>query len=247
MIMIQRARRWMKEYYQDVVVLMVCISLVWVVLYRFVPVPVTFLMVKRMITSSSKYDFSYQWKSWEDIAAFPKVCVMASEDQMLPFHNGLDLASLEDAITAKGKKRMRGASTVTQQVAKNVYLWPGRSFIRKGFELYFTGLIEAIWTKERILEVYLNIAETGEKCFGIEAAARRYFKKPASKLNLKESAMIVATLPNPIKYKAVAPGNYLLKRKSQIEDLFYSLDGKYYLRELYVRSEKSLYDFSKYN
>jgi monofunctional biosynthetic peptidoglycan transglycosylase len=245
--MIQRTIRLMKEYYQDVVVLLICISIFWVVLYRFIPVPATLLMVKRIITSSSEYDFSYQWKSWDQISAYPKVCVMASEDQMLPFHNGLDLASLEDAITAKGKKRIRGASTVTQQVAKNVYLWPGRSFIRKGFELYFAGLIEAIWTKERILEVYLNVAETGQKCFGFEAAARRYYKKPASKLNLQESAMIVATLPNPIKYKALAPGNYLIKRKSQIVDLFNSLDGKNYLRELYVRSDKSLYDFSKYN
>jgi monofunctional biosynthetic peptidoglycan transglycosylase len=203
-------------------------------------------MLKRVVESTNDKPLAYNWTPWYEMTSFPKVCAMASEDQMLPFHNGLDIAAIQDAIDDKGKKRIRGASTITQQVAKNAFLFPARSFIRKGFELYFTLLIEAVWTKRRILEVYLNIAETGDKIFGIGEAARVYFRKPAKNLTLGESALIISALPNPLKYKVASPGNYLSKRKAQVVDLYHSLDGKYYLRELYVRSEKSLYDFKKY-
>lgn len=235
-----------KRVFPDIVVIFFCISISWVILYRFMPVPGTLLMLKRVVTAGNDKALSYTWTPWHEMTSFPKVCAMASEDQMLPFHNGLDIASIRDAIDNTGKKRMRGASTITQQVAKNAFLYPARSFIRKGFELYFTLLIEAVWTKRRILEVYLNIAETGQKTFGIGAAAREYFKKPAGKLTLGESALIIAALPNPLKYKVKAPGAYLQKRKSQITGLYHSLDGKYYLRELYVHAGKSLYDFKKY-
>lgn len=235
-----------KRVFPDLVVIFCCISLSWVILYRFVPVPGTFLMLKRVITGGNDKVLHYSWTPWHEMTSFPKVCAMASEDQMLPFHNGLDLTSIRDAIDDTGKKRMRGASTITQQVAKNAFLYPARSFIRKGFELYFTFLIEAIWTKRRILEVYLNIAETGHKTFGVGAAAREYFNKAPENLSLAESALIIAALPNPLKYKVKAPGAYLQKRKSQISGLYYSLDGKYYLRELYVHADRSLYDFKKY-
>lgn len=242
------AKIWsfVKRVFPDVVVVFCCISLFWVILYRFVPVPGTLLMLKRVITAPDDISLSYAWTPWYRMTSFPKVCAMASEDQMLPFHNGLDIASIKEAIDDKGKKRLRGASTISQQVAKNAFLFPTRSFIRKGLELYFTMLIEAVWTKRRILEVYLNIAETGHKTFGIGAAARTYFNKGAEKLSLAESALIIAALPNPLKYKVKSPGSYLQKRKSQIINLYHSLDGKYYLRELFVRSDESLYDFKKY-
>lgn len=235
-----------KTYYTDVIVVLVCFTLFWVMLYRFIPLPGTFLMIKRALTSDSERSLQYHWTPWYKMTSFPKVCAMAAEDQMLPFHMGLDLASIEDALEDSGKKRMRGASTITQQVAKNAFLFPSRSFIRKGFELYFTMLIEALWTKRRILEVYLNIAETGDKLFGMDAAATSYFKKPAAKLSLQESARIIATLPNPIKYSAKNPGSYVMKRQKQIVGLYHSLDGRYYLRELFVRTPESLYDFKKY-
>ncbi|MFZ1704274.1 MAG: monofunctional biosynthetic peptidoglycan transglycosylase [Saprospiraceae bacterium] len=244
--MLRRIWTFILAYYTDVIVGLVCFSVFWVMLYRFVPIPGTLLMVKRMIQSESDFSLQYSWKPYHKMSFYPKVCAMASEDQMLPFHYGIDISSIVDAVESNGKKRMRGASTITQQVAKNAFLFPSRSFLRKGLELYFTILIEAMWTKERILEVYLNIAEMGDKVFGVEAAAQKYFNKPASKLGLKESALVIATLPNPIKYKASSPGSYLRKRQAQIASLFYSLDGKNYLRELYVRTDKSLYDFGKY-
>lgn len=228
-------------------VIFIIISLFWVILYRFIPVPGTLLMVKRMITSEKESSLEYVWTSWNAMTSFPKVSAMAAEDQMLPFHNGLDIASIQNAIEQGGKKRMRGASTISQQVAKNVFLYPTRSFIRKAFELYFTLLIEAVWTKPRILEVYLNVAEMGDKVFGLGAAAKFHFNKPADKLSLGESALLIASLPNPLRYNASSPGGYLQKRKSQIIQLYHSLDGRYYLRELYVRQEKSLYDFKKFN
>jgi monofunctional biosynthetic peptidoglycan transglycosylase len=235
-----------KKYFPDLLVFLMCVSLFLVLFFRFVPVPGTLLMVKRLVTSSSDDQLSYSWTSWHNIAPFPKVCAMASEDQMLPFHHGLDISSLVDALQSNGKKRLRGASTISQQVAKNVFLYPTRSFIRKGFELYFAFMIESLWTKQRILEVYLNIAETGVKTFGVDAAANKYFKKDAGSLALRESALIIASLPNPIKYKVSAPGSYLKKRQNQISSLYRSLDGQYYLRELYVKTESSLYDFSAY-
>ena len=235
-----------KKYITDVLVAAICLSVIWVVLYRFIPIPGTFLMVKRKLTSSSERALEYNWTPWYAMTSFPKVCAMASEDQMLPFHLGLDLASIGDALEDSGKKRMRGASTISQQVAKNAFLFPSRNFLRKGFELYFTGLIEALWTKRRILEVYLNIAETGDKIFGVGSAAKVYFGKSVDKLTLAEAARIIAVLPNPIKYSVKKPGNYVLKRQKQIISLYHSLDGRYYLRELYVRTPESLYDFSKY-
>lgn len=244
--MIKKTWTWIKEYTMDIVVAMICFSVIWVIIYRFVPVPGTFLMVKRVLTSSSEKTLTYTWTPWYCMTSFPKVCAMASEDQMLPFHLGLDLVSIGDALEDRGGKRLRGASTISQQVAKNAFLFPSRNFLRKGFELYFTALIEALWTKRRILEVYLNIAETGDKVFGIGAAAKVYYKKSPEKLSLSEAARIIAVLPNPIKYSVKNPGNYVMKRQNQIVNLYHSLDGRYYLRELFVRTPESLYDFSKY-
>jgi len=246
MISMRKILDLIRSYYTDAIVAAICITIVWVIVYRFIPVPGTFLMVKRALTSSPDKTLQYEWTPWYRMTSFPKVCAMAAEDQMLPFHMGLDLASIEDALEDSGKKRLRGASTITQQVAKNAFLFPSRSFIRKGFELYFTLLMEALWTKRRILEVYLNIAETGDMVFGIGAAAKVYFRKPAAKLSLGESARIIATLPNPVKYSVKNPGNYVMKRQNQIVGLYHSLDGRYYLRELFVRTPESLYDFSKY-
>ncbi|MFM8912623.1 MAG: monofunctional biosynthetic peptidoglycan transglycosylase, partial [Flammeovirgaceae bacterium] len=147
-----------------------------------------------------------------------KLAVMASEDQLFPNHNGFDVESIKKAWKEKDKKRkrVRGASTISQQVAKNVFLWQGRSWIRKGLEVYFTFMIELIWGKERILEVYLNVAEMGKGIFGVEAASRNYFKKPAKKLTRAEAAMIAACLPSPKRFRVQPPSPYINRRYPQI-------------------------------
>lgn len=143
-----------------------------------------------------------------------KLAVIASEDQLFPDHNGFDFRSIQKALSYNKRKpgRIRGASTISQQVAKNVFLWQGRSWVRKGLEVYFTFMIELIWGKKRILEVYLNEAEMGKGIYGIEAASRKYFKKSAAKLTRSEAAMIAASLPNPIRF-TVKPMSGFVSRK----------------------------------
>jgi monofunctional biosynthetic peptidoglycan transglycosylase len=202
-------------------------------------------MLMRALTSeeSLKYDFVYGHR----ISPHIKVCAMASEDQNLPFHSGMDIEAIRKAaqVNKKGRK-VFGASTISQQVAKNLFLFPQRSYLRKGLELYFTFLIETIYPKDKILELYLNVAETGNLIFGVEMAANQYFGKPAAKLNLRESAAIISVLPNPRFYQVKNPGPYISGRQREIMDLYYSLDGVHYLRELYVKADQSLYDFRKY-
>jgi monofunctional glycosyltransferase len=157
------------------------------------------------------------WVSFSEISKNVPLAAVSSEDQNFFNHSGFDFEAIEKALenNKKGKK-VRGASTISQQTAKNVFLWPGRSWIRKGFEVYFTALIELFWGKERIMEVYLNIAEMGEGLYGIESAAQKYFNKPASKLSKNEAALIVACLPSPQKWKANKPGPYVVKRQQWI-------------------------------
>ncbi len=234
-----------KEYYKDIAVLFIMVSVSWVLIYRIVSPPFTLLMLTRIVTSDG--DFKYDYVCYNQISPYIKVCAMASEDQNLPFHSGLDIEAIGKAINVNKKgRKVFGASTISQQVAKNVFLFPQRSYIRKGLELYFAFLIETLWTKEKILEMYLNVAEMGNLVFGVEAAANTYYRKSAIQLSLNESAAIVAVLPSPLKYSIKNPGNYVAARKTDIVDLFYSLDGTQYLRELYIKSDKSLYDFRKY-
>jgi len=233
------------NYYKDVIVAFIVFTVAWVLLYRVINPPITIQMLTRMIKDEGA--LNYEYVSYEKISPNIKVCAMASEDQNLPFHSGMDIEAIQKAINVNKKgRKVFGASTITQQVAKNVFLFPQRSFIRKGLELYFTVWMETLWTKDKILEMYLNVAEMGTLVFGVEAAANVYFGKPAAKLNIRESASIIAVLPNPRKYKVKNPGSYVSGRQNEITQLFYSLDGNYYLRELYVKSDKSLYDFSKY-
>lgn len=162
-------------------------------------------------------NISKTWVSSSKISESAKRAVIASEDQEFGEHFGFDIEQIEKAMKYnQTHKRKKGASTITQQVAKNVFLWQGRTWVRKGLEVYCTLLIELFWSKDRILEVYLNVAEMGDGVFGIEAAANRYFGKPASKLNNEEAALIAACLPNPITYKVNAPTDYVRKRQRWI-------------------------------
>src|SRR5262249_36670186 len=148
------------------------------------------------------YRSDFEWVNLEEISPHAAVAVIASEDQQFPFHAGFDFNSIREAVRASEHgKRLRGASTISQQVAKNLFLWSGHSFVRKGLEAYFTVLIEAMWPKERILETYLNIAEFGRGVYGVEAAARRFYRKPASRLTSHDAALLAAVLPNPVRLR----------------------------------------------
>jgi monofunctional biosynthetic peptidoglycan transglycosylase len=184
------------------------------------------------------YQTDYRWVDLEQISPHAAVAVIAAEDQVFPFHTGFDFKSIREAIrhneqqASKRRPRIRGASTISQQVSKNLFLWSGRGYVRKGLEAYFTLLIELSWPKERILEVYLNIAQFGDGVYGVEAAARRFWRKPAARLDSFEAATLAAVLPNPITFKANAPSNYVVKRRDWILAQMRGLGGARYLDEL---------------
>ncbi|MEL0455378.1 monofunctional biosynthetic peptidoglycan transglycosylase [Flavobacteriaceae bacterium SZ-1-7] len=196
------------------------ISIGLVILFKWVPVPITPLMVIRAVQQKmdgEKVVLKQDWKSMDNISMNLQLAVICSEDQNFLTHNGFDFKAIEKAIEHNQKgKRIRGASTISQQTAKNVFLWPHRSWLRKGLEAYFTFLIELIWSKQRILEVYLNSVEMGDGVYGAEAASQYWFKKSTSKLSKQEAAAIAAILPNPLRYKANPASNYIQGRKNWI-------------------------------
>lgn len=191
-------------------------SILSVIVFRFVPIPITPLMLTRAIENNS-LDWKHQWVSIEKISYNLQLAVVASEDQNFLKHNGFDFQAIQKAIEHnKQSKNIRGASTISQQVAKNVFLWQDRSWVRKALEVYFTFLIELFWSKERIMEVYLNSIEMGNGIYGAEAAAQYWYKKPASGLNAREAAGIAAILPNPRRFKANNSSDYIERRKTHI-------------------------------
>lgn len=185
----------------------------WVLLYKFVPVPYTPLMTIRSFEAKEAYETKHDWVSIDEISPSLQLAVICSEDQSFLNHNGFDREAIEKAFeTNKDGKKLRGGSTISQQTAKNVFLWPNRSWFRKGLETYFTLLIETLWSKERILEVYLNSIEMGNGVYGAEAASQYWFKKSAKSLKVEEAAAIAAILPNPRSYRANPHGPYVSKR-----------------------------------
>ncbi|WP_276479534.1 monofunctional biosynthetic peptidoglycan transglycosylase [Paraflavitalea pollutisoli] len=174
-------------------------QLFYILLLKWVDPPVTITQLGSWVTGNG---LKRDYVSFKEMSPYARLAVICSEDQLFPDHNGFDWKNIEKAMKNNEKRpnRIKGASTISQQVAKNVFLWQGRSWFRKGLEMYFTFMIELIWGKKRILEVYLNVAEMGKGVFGIEAAAQAYFKKPAKKLTRQEAAMIAACLPNPKVY-----------------------------------------------
>lgn len=183
-------------------------QLLYIIILKFIGPPITITQLSSIVKGNG---FARTHVSLDKISQHAKLAVIASEDQSFPDHNGFDIKSIKKAMAHNKKKpgRIRGASTISQQVAKNVFLWQGRSWIRKGFEVYFTFMIEIIWGKKRILEVYLNEAEMGKGVFGIEAASKKYFSHSASKLTRSEGAMIAASLNNPIKHKVKPISRYV--------------------------------------
>ncbi|SDE29243.1 monofunctional biosynthetic peptidoglycan transglycosylase [Niabella drilacis] len=190
-------------------------QLIYIVLLKWVNPPITFTQIGSIVNGRG---FHQQNRSAADISANARLAVIASEDQLFPDHNGFDWKSIQKAMEYNQKKpgRLRGASTISQQTAKNVFLWQGRSWLRKGLETYFTFMIEKIWGKKRILEVYLNVAETGNGIFGIEQASQSYFNKPAKDLTQYEAAAIAAVLPNPVKLNVKPMSPYVSSRARKI-------------------------------
>lgn len=198
-------------------------SVLAVVMYRYVPVYVTPLMVIRAVEqkqADKPIKLKHKWLSLDKISHNMVQAVVASEDNLFMEHNGFDFDQIEKAVKeAKSGKRNRGASTISQQTAKNVFLWNGGGWFRKGLEAYFTVLIELLWSKERIMEIYLNSIEMGYGIYGVEAVAKEHFNKKAAKLTKREAALIAATLPNPLRYNSANPSAYMRKRQRQIVSL----------------------------
>lgn len=197
-------------------------SILAVVACRFLPVYVTPLMFIRcyqQVKSGEHLSWHHHWVSFDDMSIYMPVAVIASEDQRFLEHHGFDYKAIQQAAESnlKGGKRLRGGSTISQQTAKNVFLWPGRSWLRKGLEAYFTFLIEMTWSKKRIMEVYLNSIEMGNGIYGVDAVAREHFNTSAKDLSRSQCALIAATLPNPRRYSSAYPSSYMLKRQRQIQ------------------------------
>jgi len=208
------------KFLRALVVIFFASTILAVIVYRFVPVYITPLMVIRsaqQVVKGDKLTWKHHWVSDEKISNNLKRAVVASEDQRFYDHFGFDTKQIQKAIKQNQyRKKKRGASTISQQTAKNVFLWPRSSWYRKGFEVYFTVLIEVLWGKDRILEVYLNSMETGKGIYGAEAVAREHFDTRASKLTRGQSALIAATLPNPRRFNSEHPSGYVYRRQAQI-------------------------------
>lgn len=219
MIFLKRILIWLR----NLILFLFVSSLVWVVACKFIPVyytPLMFIRVYEQFKEGKTLKLKHTWVPISKIAQPMVQAVVSSEDNLFMEHNGFDVEQIKKARKEADRgKRVRGASTITQQTAKNVFLWPGKSYIRKGIEAYFTVLIEWIWGKERIMEVYLNSIEMGDGIYGVEAVAQEHFDKPAYKLNRRQAALIAATLPNPRKFNSAKPSPYMLKRQSKILSL----------------------------
>jgi monofunctional biosynthetic peptidoglycan transglycosylase len=212
-------------------------SLALVVCLRWVPPCTSAVMIgehiERFFSGKKQGAIRYQWVDLEEISPYMRLAVVAAEDQLFPRHRGFDFESMREALeTQRSGGRLRGASTITQQVAKNLFLWTGRSYVRKGFEAYFTILLELMWPKSRILEVYLNIAEFGDGVYGVRAAAETYLRKNPSALTKSDAALLTAVLPNPKRYKVRNPSWYVMERRFWIQHQMEQLGGVGYLRDL---------------
>ena len=205
------------------------LSVMVTILFRFVPPPASALMIERRYDAwrdGRQYSARYHWVDFDRIAPPMAAAVIAAEDQNFPSHHGFDWDAIQRAIDYdENGNKVRGASTLTQQTAKNLFLWPDRNWLRKGFEAYFTVLLEGLWGKRRILETYLNIVEFGDGVYGVEAASQRFFQKSSARLTPEEAALLAAVLPNPHRLKVNAPSNYVRERQQWILQQMRQLGG----------------------
>ena len=231
--------RVIRSLFISLVLSLFLLSVAWVLVYRWLPPPATLHMFTRRAKAGKKEVkqkyINYQYVSLEDVSEHVPLALIAAEDQLFLTHKGFDLKAMGDAFkNNRNSQRKVGGSTISQQVAKNVFLWHGRSYLRKGVEAYFTLLIELLWSKARIMEVYLNVAEMGDRIFGIEAAAHIYFKKEPKDLTQKQAALIAAVLPNPITYSVKKPSRAILSKRRRIQLNMRRLGGKAKVQPLYA-------------
>lgn len=217
-----RSKLW--KWTKRVFITLFILQLLYILLLKWVDPPITITQLQSWITGDG---LNRKYVNMDDISYNMKLAVISSEDQIFPDHGGFDWKSIKKAMEYNKRKpnRIHGASTISQQVAKNVFLWQGRDWIRKGLEVYFTKMIEWIWGKKRILEVYLNVIEMGQGTFGVEAAAQTYFSKPAKKLSRSEAAMITAILPNPKRYSIKPLSSYVASRSGWIQQQMNNLES----------------------
>ncbi len=225
-----RPRRRLRRWFALLLVAPLLASVLLVALLRVIDPPGSAFMLAQAIDAGTLAAVDHRWRDRSALSPELAIALVAAEDQRFPSHHGFDLDAIESAFDAGQRgERLRGASTITQQVAKNLFLWSGRSWLRKGLEAGFTLLIEALWPKQRILEVYANIAEFGPGIYGAEAAAQRYFDKPAAALTPSEAALLAAVLPNPRTHSVVEPGPHVRRRQAWIERQVAQLGGPAYL------------------
>ncbi len=238
-----RARRRRRRIRRLIFILLVSVALLMVgsagavLAWRWMdPLTTSFILQRKaseLLAGGRARDVEHRWVAWQAISENAGLAVIASEDQRFAEHWGFDLESIQDAIEERQRGgRMRGASTISQQVAKNLFLWPGRSWLRKGLEAYFTVLIELCWSKRRILEVYLNVAQFGDKTFGVGAASERFFGKRASQLSAYEAALLAAVLPNPVRLRVESPSAYVRQRARWIQRQMRALGGSAHVRSI---------------
>ena len=228
--MAEKKRKWLRKIFRLFVWLFV-LQLLYIILCKWVNPPVTLTQMGSIV---SGHGLKRDYVSYNEMSPHIKLAVMAGEDQLFPDHDGFDLKAIKKAMkyNEKHPNRRRGASTISQQVAKNVFLWQGGGYFRKGLEVYFTFMIEKVWSKERILQTYLNVAEMGPGIFGVQAAAKTYFKKDAINLTRQEAAQIAACLPNPKKFTVKPLSRYVSMRSSLLLRQMNNLESDPDVREL---------------
>lgn len=231
-------RGWLARWMVGLLLLWLLISLLPVLLLRWLPPPTSAFMLTHWLAEEHQSAEwvghpQQQWTDWQNIAPSMRLAVVAAEDQKFPFHNGFDIASIQDAVREHLRGAdLRGASTISQQVAKNLFLWPTQSWLRKGLEAWFTLLIELVWSKQRILEVYLNIAEFGHGIYGVEAASREFFGITAAMLSPEQAALLATVLPNPKRYNANQPNSHMLERRQWVLKQMRQLGGPSYVSDM---------------
>lgn len=223
-------RRWARWAVRGLLIA-IGLSVGLVLPFRWIDPPSSAVMLQRELAEGAPVN--QEWAPLGAIDPAVALAVVAAEDQRFPDHWGFDIREIRAAVETRiDGGRLRGASTLSQQVARNLYLWRGRSFLRKGLEVWFTLLIEALWTKGRILEIYLNVAQTGEQMFGVAAASRRYFGRPPDRLGRRRAALLAAVLPNPVRFRVDRPSEFVLERRDWILRQMQNLGGERYLASI---------------
>ena len=229
-------RKFVIRWLRNIIAAFVLLSILMVLCLRWVNPPTSSFMMQRRIKAwwhGQAYQQHYQWVDWDQMDWQIKVAAITSEDQRFAENWGFDFGQIHKAIEeSKNLKDMRGASTITQQTAKNLFLWPAHSLFRKGIEAYFTILLELFWSKKRILEVYLNIAQFGDNIYGVQAASRYYFHTTAARLNKSQSALMVTALPDPYDYDLAHPSPYMIRRRNWVLRYMNKLGNQAYLRRI---------------